>query len=52
MSSRGDTGRTRTLQFIVLLIFGLMAMRLVYLQIFDSKYKEMSRNNVLRHVTE
>ena len=42
--------RTRTLRIVVFLIFGFIAIRLSYLQLFDSKYKEMARNISLRHI--
>lgn len=52
MSSRGEgLFRLRHLQFVVLFIFGAILMRLAWIQLFDSKYKDMARNNVLRHVT-
>lgn len=44
--------RTRTLRIIVFLIFGVIAARLAYIQIFDPKYKRMAENNVLRHVVQ
>ena len=51
MSGRGEgLFRLRQLQFIVLLIFGAILMRLAWIQLIDSKYKDMARNNVLRHV--
>ena len=42
--------RMRTLQVIVLLIFALIVGRLAYIQLFDSRYDDLARANVLRHV--
>ena len=51
MSRRSEgLARLRTLQLIVLIIFGAILMRLAWIQLFDTKYKDMARNNVLRHV--
>ena len=41
--------RMRTLQVIVLLIFALIVGRLAYIQLFDSRYDDLARANVLRH---
>ena len=40
--------RMRTLQVIVLLIFALIVGRLAYIQLFDSRYDDLARANVLR----
>ena len=50
-NSEGEA-RTQTLRIIVFLILGLIALRLAHLQIFDSKYKAMAEENVLRHVVQ
>ena len=42
--------RMRLLQGIVLLIFALLLGRLAWLQLFDARYEEMAKANVLRHV--
>ena len=42
--------RLRTLQFVVLFIFSMILIRLAWIQLFDPKYKDMARNNVLRQV--
>lgn len=41
--------RMRTLQIVVLFIFGLIAARLVYIQLIDERYVELAESNVLRH---
>ena len=41
--------RMRTLQVVVLLIFALIVGRLAYIQLFDSRYDDLARANVLRH---
>ncbi len=48
MSGEGYV-RMRTLQVVVLFIFGVIAARLCYLQLFDTKYAELAKANVLRH---
>jgi len=42
--------RMRLLQGVVALIFVLLIGRLAWLQLFDSRYEEMAKANVLRHV--
>lgn len=49
MSRLDDFRRMRTLQFIVLLIFSVIGLRLFYLQILDTKYKRLAEGNALRH---
>ncbi|WP_418991532.1 peptidoglycan D,D-transpeptidase FtsI family protein [Alistipes sp.] len=44
--------RMRTLQAVVLAIFALIAGRLVYLQLIDTRYEELAKANVLRHVVQ
>ncbi len=39
----------RTLQGVVLFIFLLLAGRVAYLQLFDTRYKKLAEENVLRH---
>ena len=41
--------RRMILQFIVLLIFGVMACRVAYIQLFDNQYKSLAARNVLRY---
>lgn len=52
--SRSSEGfiRMRTLQFVVLFIFVLIVGRLAYIQLVDSRYKELAEANVLRHVVQ
>ena len=52
MRTSDEEARIRILRVIVFLIFSLIALRLAHLQIFDSKYKTMAANNVLRHVVQ
>lgn len=40
--------RMRTLQVVVLLIFLLLGGRIAYLQLFDTRYKQLARTNVMR----
>ena len=49
MSRLDDFRRMRTLQFVVLLIFSVIGLRLFYLQILDTKYKRLAEGNALRH---
>ncbi|WP_304583013.1 penicillin-binding protein 2 [uncultured Alistipes sp.] len=42
--------RMRLLQGVVLLVFALLIGRLAWLQLFDERYEEMAKANVLRHV--
>ena len=44
--------RMRTLQCVVLLVFGLLLGRAAYLQLVDRRYEEMAKANVLRHVVQ
>ena len=45
-------GRMRTLQVVVLLVFALIIGRLAYIQLIDSRYGDLARANVLRHVVQ
>ncbi len=48
--SNNDVHMRRTiLKFIVFLIFGVIACRLGYIQLIDTKYKNMAAGNVLRY---
>ncbi len=49
MVNRGDYKRLRVLQFVVLLIFAIIFVRLFALQILDTRYHNMSDGNVLRY---
>ncbi len=40
--------RMRTLQIVVLMIFLLLGGRIAYLQLFDTRYKQLARSNVMR----
>ena len=42
----------RVLQAVVLVIFGVIALRLAYIQLFDRRYVELAKANALRHVVE
>lgn len=42
----------RTLQVVVLLVFALIVGRLAYIQLIDSRYDDLARANVLRHVVQ
>ena len=42
----------RTLQGVVLFVFLLIAGRLAYIQLVDSRYNELAKANVLRHVVQ
>lgn len=42
----------RTLQCVVLLVFGLLLGRAAYLQLVDRRYVELAKANVLRHVVQ
>lgn len=50
MSRSGEPARITTLRLIVFLIFGAIVLRLAYIQLFSPKYKDMARNNIIRHV--
>ena len=49
MKSSEGFVRMRTLQGVVLFIFLLIAGRLAYIQLVDSKYNELAKANVLRN---
>ena len=44
--------RMRVLPAVVLVIFGVIALRLAYIQLFDRRYVELAKANALRHVVE
>ena len=44
--------RVRVLQFVVLLVVGVILGRLFYIQLVDDRYKDMADNNALRHVVQ
>ena len=44
--------RMRLLQGVVIFIFALLVGRLAWLQLFDSRYEELAKANVLRHVVQ
>lgn len=44
--------RMRTLQYVVLVIFGVIVARLCYLQLVDPRYEALAKANALRHVVE
>ena len=50
--SRKGYVRMRTLQAVVLLIFGVIILRLAYIQLIDPKYEKLARGNALRHVVQ
>ena len=49
--SRKGYVRMRTLQAVVLLIFGVIILRLAYIQLIDPKYEKLARGNALRTAT-
>lgn len=50
MSYGGEgVARMRVLQVVVLIVFGVIAARLAYIQLIDSKYEELARGNALRY---
>ena len=49
MSSNDVHMRRTILKFIVFLIFGVIACRIGYIQLIDTKYKSMAAGNVLRY---
>ena len=52
IDSRKGYVRMRTLQAVVLLIFGVIILRLAYIQLIDPKYEKLARGNALRHVVQ
>lgn len=49
MSYGGEgVARMRVLQVVVLIVFGVIAARLAYIQLIDSKYEELARGNADR----
>jgi len=50
MSGGRDIEKMRVLRFIVFFIFGIIVARLAYIQLFSPKYKDMAKNNIIRHV--
>ncbi len=52
MKTTEGLARMHTLQWVVLLIFGLIIGRLIYIQLIDDHYAELARANVLRHVVQ
>ena len=52
MTGREGFARMRTLQFVVLAVFAVIGLRVFYLQVLDSRYKEMAKGNALRHVVQ
>ncbi len=52
MKTSDGLARMHTLQWVVLLIFGMIAGRLFYIQIVDKHYRDLARANALRHVVQ
>ena len=52
MTGGEGMARMRVLQAVVLVIFGVIALRLAYIQLFDRRYVELAEANALRHVVE
>lgn len=52
IGSREGFVRMRVLQCVVLAVFGMIALRLGYLQLVDSRYEELAKANALRHVVQ
>lgn len=44
--------RMRVLQGVVIVVFLILAGRVAWLQLFDARYEEMAKANVLRHVVQ
>ena len=51
-TGRDGFARMRTLQYVVLIIFGTIGLRLAYLQLIDRRYGELAKANTLRHVVQ
>lgn len=49
---RDAHARMRALQIVVAVIFVVIAGRLAYLQLFDARYDDLAKGNVLRHVVQ
>ena len=49
---RDGHARMRALQVVVAVIFLVIAGRLAYLQLFDPRYDDLAKGNVLRHVVQ
>ena len=49
MARKEEYTRRTILRYIVLLIFGVIACRVAYIQLFDSSYKTLAAGNVLRY---
>ena len=45
-----DHSRIRTLRAVVFIIFGAIVLRLAYIQLIDTRYKDMAQRNVLHNV--
>lgn len=52
MNASESFGRMRTLQAVVIFIFLAILGRLIYIQLIDTKYEELAKANVLRHVVQ
>jgi len=52
IDSREGYARMRTLQAVVLTIFGIIVLRLAYIQLVDPQYEKLARGNALRQVVE
>ena len=49
MARKEEYTRRTILRYIVLLIFGVIACRVAYIQLFDASYKTLAAGNVLRY---
>ena len=52
IDNREGYRRSRTLRWVVLLVFGVIVGRLVFIQLLDRRYVELAKANVLRHVVQ
>ncbi len=52
IDNREGFARMRTLQIIVFCVFAVLAGRLFYIQLVDSRYDELARTNTLRRVVQ
>ena len=52
IDGREGYARMRTLQGVVLLVFGIIVLRLAYIQLLDPQYEKLARGNALRHVVQ
>ncbi len=49
---RASLQRYATLRWIVAAVFVALALRLCYIQLIDTKYKDLATSNIIRRVVE